>query len=211
MRLTRTPRRTRVGPHALAIAAVALLPALTGAPRAEAERSAAPPRLEATAPEASISLRVDLGERRLRVIEDGKVVKTYVVAVGKAGHRTPQGTFTIRRMEWNPGWVPPNSPWARGLKPRAPGDPRNPMGRIKIFFREPTYFIHGTPDEGSLGSAASHGCIRMSNADAMELGRLLMEHGGRSQPESWFERVRGQRTRTEQVTLPRPIRMTVRG
>lgn len=122
-------------------------------------------------------LKVDLSERTLRVIQNGKVVKTYNVAVGTRKHPTPTGTFRTGRIIWNPRWVPPPSEWARKLKAREPGDPRNPMQGVKIYFREPWYFIHGTNDPASIGSAASHGCIRMRTSDAKALAKRISKHG----------------------------------
>lgn len=122
-------------------------------------------------------LKVDLSERTLRVIQDGEVVESYNVAVGTRKHPTPTGTFRTGRIIWNPRWVPPPSEWARRLKPRSPGDPRNPMQGVKIYFREPWYFIHGTNDPASIGSAASHGCIRMRTNEAKALARRISKHG----------------------------------
>jgi L,D-transpeptidase ErfK/SrfK len=137
-------------------------------------------RLDGTelAAQGSMRLRVDLSERRLYVIEGGKVVKSYPVAVGRRSHPTPTGRFRTGRIVWNPGWVPPNSRWARGMRPRAPGDPRNPMQGVKIYFREPAYYIHGTNDPASIGRAVSHGCIRMTPGDARALARRIQRHGG---------------------------------
>ena len=103
------------------------------------------------------------------------VVFTAPVAVGRAEYRTPRGAFTINSVEWNPWWIPPDQPWARNERPMPPG-PENWMGRVKINFR-PLYFLHGTPFETSLGSAASHGCIRMRNDDAVVLARLVHRFG----------------------------------
>ncbi|HEX7048757.1 MAG TPA: L,D-transpeptidase [Longimicrobiales bacterium] len=125
-----------------------------------------------------LRLKVDLSERHLYVIEDGETVQTYNIAVGMPGHPTPTGTFRTGRIVWNPGWNPPNSPWARGEKPRAPGDPKNPMRGVKIYFREPSYFIHGTNDPASIGAAASHGCIRMTESDAVALAHRIEKAGG---------------------------------
>jgi len=164
-----------------------------------------------TPAEANIRLEADLSDRTLRVLRgDGSVLRSYPITVGKDGHRTPTGSFSIRRIIWNPRWVPPNSEWARNERPREPGDPGNPMGRAKIFFRSPTYYIHGTNDEASLGRAASHGCIRMKNADVMELARLLMENGGASRPESWFQRVISRIRTSEEVHLTRPVSLVIR-
>jgi len=126
----------------------------------------------------SLELSVDLSKRRLYVHEGGKLVETYRVAVGRASNPTPTGTFRTGRIEWNPRWVPPPREWARKLKPRAPGDPRNPMQGVKIYFREPWYFIHGTNNPASIGSAASHGCLRMRSGDAKKLARLIQRSGG---------------------------------
>ncbi|HEY0303587.1 MAG TPA: L,D-transpeptidase, partial [Longimicrobiales bacterium] len=85
----------------------------------------------------AVTLKVDLSQRTLKVVEDGDVVRTYGVAVGTRKHPTPTGRFWTGRIDWNPRWVPPPSKWARKYKPRAPGDPRNPMQGVKIYFREP--------------------------------------------------------------------------
>lgn len=128
------------------------------------------PALQAQAPSG---IRVDLNIPTLRLVvyEDGRVLKTYPVSVGQLGHDTPTGTFRISRAEWNPSWRPPSRDWARGKAFTAPG-PDNPMGRVKLFF-SPLYYIHGTPEVESLGTPASHGCVRMLNRDAIELSRLL--------------------------------------
>jgi lipoprotein-anchoring transpeptidase ErfK/SrfK len=180
--------------------------ALAGAPTADA----APVRAFAAEPAAAVQLEVSLGDRTLQLRLGDEVVATYDVAVGKEGHRTPTGTFHIRRIIWNPSWTPPNASWARGRKPRGPGDPRNPMGRVKIFFAEPDYYIHGTDDESSIGTAASHGCIRMRNDDAIELARLLMEHAGETRPPAWYQRVLNRVTRTEEVRLTNPLPVRIR-
>lgn len=128
-------------------------------------------------PAESMHLKVDLSKRQLYVIEDDEIVRTYDIAVGTRKHPTPTGRFWTGRIDWNPRWIPPASEWARKLKPRAPGDPRNPMQGVKIFFREPVYFIHGTNDPGSIGTAASHGCIRMRTGEAKSLARQISKRG----------------------------------
>jgi len=156
------------------------------------------------------SLVVDLSDRRLYVLSGDDVVRTFPVAVGEEGYDTPAGSFTIRRMIWNPGWVPPNSAWARDKKPEAPGSPGNPMGRVKIFFREPDYYLHGTGLASSLGNARSHGCIRLRNIDAVELARLVMINGGDDRDQEWYEQTIANATTSREVTLPRPVTIRVR-
>src|SRR3954469_15770863 len=128
-----------------------------------------------------LSLTVDLSRRTLTVEKNGERVGTYAVAIGRPSHPTPTGTFRVGHIVWNPHWIPPDSKWARGRRPRAPGERGNPMGRVKLFFREPDLYIHGTRDVDSLGEAESHGCIRMRNGDAIELARMVMQNGGAAQ------------------------------
>src|SRR5438105_1229611 len=126
-----------------------------------------------------ISLDVNLTSRVLEVIQNNHVVKTYGIAIGRPGHPTPTGTFTTGDIEWNPSWTPPKADWAKNKKPQAPGASTNPLQGVKIYFRAPDYYIHGTNDPGSIGEAASHGCIRMTPSDATELARLVEQAGGK--------------------------------
>jgi hypothetical protein len=168
------------------------------------------PTAESTVEAAAVRMDVSVSDRVLRVRKGDKVIASYPIAVGEAGHPTPTGNFTVRRIIWNPGWVPPNAPWAKDKKPTPPGDPKNPMGRVKIFFAEPDYFIHGTNEPGSIGRAASKGCIRMKNEDVIALAKLLMENGGSAQEPSWYRRVVNRATQTREVRLSSPVPMRIR-
>jgi len=129
-------------------------------------------------------------EKKILVVRIGATdVRHYDIAVGTKKHPTPMGRFVVRHLIWNPAWVPPDAGWAKGKKPAAPGDPKNPMRAVKIFFQEPDYYIHGTNDEDSIGFAASHGCIRMTEADATDLARYLMEHTGKQHDDAWYDSV----------------------
>lgn len=128
-----------------------------------------PPRLR---------LVVSLSAREMKVIEDGQIVARYGVAVGRPSNPTPRGQFRTGAIDWNPAWTPPPSPWARNMKPREPGDPRNPMQGVKIYFKAPWYYIHGTNDPGSIGEAASRGCLRMTPSAATSLARRIQRAGG---------------------------------
>ena len=72
----------------------------------------------------------------------------------------------------NPTWFPPDSPWAAGLGPVPPGV-NNPLGTRWIGTSAPAIGMHGTPSSGSIGSRASHGCIRMYIGDAERLYDLV--------------------------------------
>jgi lipoprotein-anchoring transpeptidase ErfK/SrfK len=168
--------------------------------------------VEAVDGEAKATLRLEasVSEKKLRVRENGKVVKTYPIAVGKSKHPTPKGEFRVQYLILNPRWVPPKVEWAKDKTAKAPGDPDNPMGKAKIFFKQPDYYIHGTNDRKSLGSAASHGCIRMANEDVVELAKLVMKHGGKPKDAGWFRRVLNRVTRSEEVWLPTPVVLVVK-
>ena len=157
---------------------------------------------------AALRLEIDLSNRELAAIVDGQTVERFAVAVGNEDYPTPRGAFQIRKVIWNPRWVPPDSKWARGKDPKPAGDPDNPMKRVKMFFKEPDYYIHGTDDEDSLGAAESHGCIRMRIADATHLAQLVMAQGGKPMPEPWYRRIFRRKT-TKVVFLSAPIPIVI--
>ncbi len=83
------------------------------------------------------------------------------------------------------------------------------MKVVKIFFKEPDYYIHGTADVGSLGYSESHGCLRMSADDVMKVGMWVMQHGGQPQEENWFMRLihSGREEKIIYLSSPVPIRV----
>lgn len=156
-----------------------------------------------------LTLSASVGARMLTLRMGDSIVATYSVSVGADQHPTPTGTFTIERLIWNPRWVPPNQPWARGKTAKEPGDPDNPMQTVKIFFKEPDYYIHGTPAVASLGEAASKGCLRMHPEEVAAVAKWVMEHGGQPRPPSWFERIRRLARREHIVHLANPVTLTI--
>jgi len=125
-----------------------------------------------------ITLQVSLSARQLRVADGDSTVAMYEVAVGRPSNPTPTGTFETGDIVWNPSWTPPSSNWAANKHYQPPGAAANPMQGVKIYFQAPYYFIHGTNNPGSIGEAASHGCIRMVPGDAKELARRIEAAGG---------------------------------
>ena len=158
----------------------------------------------------NFSLLVDLSDRTLYALSGREVVRSWPVSVGQEGYNTPAGQYTIGHMIWNPRWVPPKSAWARDHKTEPPGAISNPMGRVKMFFREPDLYIHGTYLPSSLGNARSHGCIRMRNIDAVELARIVMIHGGANRDQEWYDRAVAVADTSREVQLPRAVRLRVR-
>ena len=101
-----------------------------------------------------------------------KVVRTYRIAVGAPSFPTPTGRFTIVDKQVNPWWYPPATDWAKGEEPVPPG-PGNPLGTRWMGLDREDVGIHGTPDSGSIGGYASHGCIRMLINQAEALYSLV--------------------------------------
>ena len=162
------------------------------------------------AQEVPLELRVNLRARILFVTRGDSTLKSYAVAVGQEKYPTPLGTFSIRRIVWNPSWrPPPDADWAKGKKAKGPGEPGNPMKVVKIFFQDPDYYIHGTGDVESLGSAASHGCLRMDPSEVADLAKLIMEHGGQPRGENWFWRILHSRREEQVVYLDNPVWLTI--
>jgi lipoprotein-anchoring transpeptidase ErfK/SrfK len=108
---------------------------------------------------------VSLEDRRLALVEDGQVKKIYTVAVGKPSTPSPVGTFKIVRRVANPVYH------HDGITVQ-PG-PGNPVGTRWMGLSLRGYGIHGTNLPRSIGKAASHGCIRMAQADLEELYTLV--------------------------------------
>ena len=99
-------------------------------------------------------ITVDVDQRRLQLYQDGRLIKSYPVAVGRPETPTPLGDWTIVQKTLDPGgpfgarWMRLSIPWG-------------------------AYGIHGTNNPASIGQAASHGCVRMYNEDVIELYDLV--------------------------------------
>jgi lipoprotein-anchoring transpeptidase ErfK/SrfK len=114
-------------------------------------------------------LTLDRATFTLRLWKHLKLAKTYTVAVGMEGLETPEGLYHIQEKEENPSWHVPNSAWAGELAGQViPPGPADPIKARWMGIFEGAG-IHGTEELESLGSAASHGCVRMSIPDVEEL------------------------------------------
>ena len=98
-----------------------------------------------------------------------QVARTYRIAVGRQGLETPAGQYNIQDKQVNPSWHVPNSAWAGSLAGQTiPPGPQDPI-KARWMGIAGGAGIHGTEDIGSLGTAASHGCIRMAIPDVIQL------------------------------------------
>jgi lipoprotein-anchoring transpeptidase ErfK/SrfK len=113
---------------------------------------------------------VNRGAFKLTLYKRLKPAKTYSIAVGQVGLETPAGLYRVQNKAVNPAWSVPNSAWAGSLAGQVipGGAPNNPLKArwLGIFAGAG---IHGTDAIGSIGTAASHGCIRMRIPDVIEL------------------------------------------
>ena len=113
---------------------------------------------------------VDRSSFTLRLFKDLKLRKSYRIAVGKVGLDTPAGLYNIQNKAVNPAWNVPNSDWAGDLAGQVipGGTPQNPL-KARWLGIYNGVGIHGTSERGSIGSNASHGCIRMLVEDVTDL------------------------------------------
>ena len=115
-------------------------------------------------------ITVDKAQFKLRLFKRLKFLKSYGVAVGQPAYPTPSGLFHIADKQVDPVWSVPNSPWAGELQGTTVqgGSAANPL-KARWMGIVNGVGIHGTGEDYSIGSAASHGCIRMHVADVKDL------------------------------------------
>jgi lipoprotein-anchoring transpeptidase ErfK/SrfK len=109
---------------------------------------------------------VSIADRKLAVLRDGSVLKIFPVAVGASVSPSPAGGFQIANRVANPAYYHPGVVIPPGKD--------NPLGPRWIGLNKKGYGIHGTNEPGSIGKAASHGCIRLRNRDIQELFAMVM-------------------------------------
>jgi lipoprotein-anchoring transpeptidase ErfK/SrfK len=119
---------------------------------------------------ASTVITIQQSSFTLRLFKHLKVVKRYKVAVGLPDYPTPRGRFAIQSKQVNPVWSVPNSPWAGELAGGtvSGGSAQNPL-KARWMGISGSVGIHGTGLEYTLGTRASHGCIRMRVSDVIAL------------------------------------------
>lgn len=110
-----------------------------------------------SAPARKRVVLVSIADRKLALLEDGRVVKVYRVAVGAEASPSPSGEFEIVNRITNPTYYHPHVV--------IPASEESPIGTRWVGLNRKGYGIHGTNEPRSIGRAASHGCIRMSNRD----------------------------------------------
>lgn len=119
----------------------------------------------AQAQEVQRQIVVSIPDRKMVLIEDGRVLRTYPVAVGAPVSPSPEGAFKIINRIVEPTYYSPGTV----IEPGA----QNPLGSRWIGLSKKSFGIHGTNAPKSIGKAASHGCIRMAKTDVEELFEMV--------------------------------------
>lgn len=154
-------------PAAQILASPAALDQKVTAPKAQPKQSSvAQAAIEfATSPVPKRQIIISIADRQLAVIDHGRVLKTYPIAVGARGTPSPDGDFVIINHAKDPIY-------RGGDKEIAPGKD-NPLGTRWMGLSLKGYGIHGTNVQSSVGKAVSHGCFRMRKQDVEELYALV--------------------------------------
>ena len=120
---------------------------------------------------------VDKAEREVRVFDGaGKLLAVYPATVGSTEMPAPSGKWEVATVAPEPTWTydPEKLNFGKtDKKLTIPAGPNNPVGSIWIDLTKETYGIHGTPDPATVGKSDSHGCVRLTNWDAEELGAAV--------------------------------------
>jgi lipoprotein-anchoring transpeptidase ErfK/SrfK len=120
------------------------------------------------------TITIDLSTNTLRLYDGFNVERTYPVATAREGFTTPPGLWEVVAKEENPAWYNPDpTGWAASMPAYIPPGPDNPLGLRALALDASGILIHGTPESYSIGTYASHGCIRMYESDAIALFPLV--------------------------------------
>ena len=136
--------------------------------------TARPPLAQVT----SIAVDKTLGELRA-MNAAGTVIAVYPATVGSTSRPAPSGTWAVRAVApapsytFDPGRLTFKTKGGKQEKLTVPPGPNNPVGSTWIDLTKDTYGIHGAPDPRLVGKVASHGCVRLTNWDAHELGAAV--------------------------------------
>jgi lipoprotein-anchoring transpeptidase ErfK/SrfK len=107
----------------------------------------------------------------------GELIAAYPASIGSSDTPSPSGTVQVQRIAFDPGYTyNPKINFQQGNNTKIlniPPGPNGPVGTVWIALSKPTYGIHGTPEPSKIGKTQSHGCIRLTNWDATELGKMV--------------------------------------
>lgn len=131
-----------------------------------------------TPKEKVVKIEIVKSEKVLRALaEDGSLIAAYPASIGSEEKPAPSGTHEVRAVAKNPTYTYNPEYGFKGVKAKEkftikPG-PNNPVGSVWIDLSVESYGIHGTSEPAKVGKAYSHGCVRLTNWDAQELGGMV--------------------------------------
>ena len=128
--------------------------------------------------DSAARIEVNKRERTVRVFgPDGTLLAFYPASIGNSEKPAPSGTFEVRRVTVDPTYRYDPKYAFKGQTAKKPVEvmpgPNNPVGAVWIGLTADSYGIHGTPEPQSVGKTASHGCVRLTNWDALALARRV--------------------------------------
>jgi lipoprotein-anchoring transpeptidase ErfK/SrfK len=112
---------------------------------------------------------IDLSQHMLSLYDREQPVVQFPIACGQPAWPTPVGQWQIIGKQMNPTWYNPGSAWAKTMPKTIPPGYNNPLGLRAMPLNASGVLIHGTANDGSIGTSASHGCIRMHMPNAIQL------------------------------------------
>jgi lipoprotein-anchoring transpeptidase ErfK/SrfK len=123
-------------------------------------------------------LEVDKARKSVRVLApDGALLAHYPASIGSEEKPAPTGTLKVVRVAHWPTYSYNPEFKFRGVKAdrklKIAAGPNNPVGAVWIALNQRTYGIHGTAEPGQVGKVGSHGCVRMTNWDALAVARIV--------------------------------------
>ncbi len=153
---------------------------------------------------------------RMDMFENGKLIKSYQIGIGYPEFPLPMGVRTANAIIFNPTWTPPDEPWVESPNSNvkvgqkvAAGSELNPLGPVKIPIGSPS-LIHGGKAPSQLGGFASHGCVGLTNAQAIDFSKRLAALGGVEITDRQIAKYRQNRTQTKNIALQHPILVELR-
>jgi hypothetical protein len=196
----RAPRRFLLAASLLALAGTAAHAQPSPPSSADGANIPAEPQL------SPLRLEVNLPAYRLDAFVHDQLVATFPVTAGARWEPTITGRFTIDQVQWNPWWHPPAH--RRPKDKVTPPGPRNPMGRVKLPFHG-LYYIHGTAREQDIGRAASRGCVRLRNEDAIAVAQLVHRYASPALPPAELDALIADPRRSRTLKLELPVEVVV--
>ena len=126
----------------------------------------------------AVSVVISRGESSVRAYDgSGRLLAFFAATIGSEHDPLPIGDWRIKRVFRNPKFFYDATLFwnAKGSTDKAvlPPGPNNPVGPVWIDLSKEHYGIHGTPEPGKVGHASSHGCIRLTNWDALALAAMV--------------------------------------